>query len=192
MTYFNQYMSEKIVLNWNRIQAAADEAFKFYSLTTTMKRLSGGLLIEEIINHMISMSMTGKNEILSTTTYGERQTNEPKKFLHYSAHDSNIATLLGILESVDQMSVRPDYGSSVILELHQDRKFDEWFVKVFYLHNVPGEPVELELKSCKKNEMSRCTLGTFIDMVNPYRVDSWISWMRECNNNIFTTDPYKN
>ena len=172
MEYVPHLVPEQIVDAWQRIREAEFEAFKLFGISTTIRRLSSGLLVNDIITNM--------QTIVNSTNDPE---SKPKSFLHYSSHDTMIVSLLGTLNSVDSLKHRPDYSSSIIIELHQDGK-GVWYVKAYVMSSFPGKLVELELNDCNRDTARRCTFSSFHAMLSRYKIDKWASWMRECGNEL--------
>ncbi|CAG4963629.1 unnamed protein product [Parnassius apollo] len=92
----------------------------------------------------------------------------------YSGHDVNVVALwraLGFEELLD-----PDYGASLVLELHEEVEQDSFFVKLFYRNNTKVEiPMELNMPFCE----DPCTYKRFIQ-----HIESLIpaDWEAECQN----------
>ena len=101
--YFNK-MKELAMLNLASL-----------TFTPTSKKLKGGPLIKEVVQHM------------SQRILGLKQPS--KKIYLYSSHDVTLISVLRALgiEDID----KPDYGSSIIFELHQKLTDGDHFVKVY-------------------------------------------------------------
>lgn len=176
-SYFEDKLDPRILAVYDRAQEAGRFALLAEYSTPKSRRLRSGLLVNDIIGHM----KKSRQQILT----GE----EPKKLIHYSTHDVNIFSLLAILGNSERFPFSPSFAASIILELHQDE--DEWFVKLFYMPHVPSKLFELHVGACEKDHpRSRCTLDKLEEVVQPYSIDKWSSWMKECKNDITKLNPY--
>lgn len=185
--YFENKMDQRILSIYDRMQEAGNLALKAFQSTKQMRRIRAGMLVNDMIynmkhlrdlNHNIGLDKSGDTTI------------DKKKFIHYSAHDLTIIVLLGILDSWDKFPVRPEYAANLIMELHQSSE-DEWFVKIFYMFEVPSKHVELHLNSCENGHpKNRCTLDKLAELMKPYMIESWQVWMKECQNDVNLIDPY--
>lgn len=174
-SYFPNKFLKQLSDIYPRVETAGNEALKLFQSTLTTRRLRGGLLINNIIER-----------IDSKVKYSE----DSKKIVHYSAHDLTLIILLAIIDEYEGINSRPDYASSLMFELHEDIHLYQWYIKVFYMSEVPSSPIELKLNSCEKNIHGRCTLDAFKKLVAKYRIESWAKWMNECDNDILEANPY--
>lgn len=98
-----------------------------------MRRIKGGLLITDITDQMVKKQ---RGEI-------------SQNIFIYSAHDATLVNMLRGLNVMDQMHMLPEYGASLVFELHcddeQPSQHPQCIVKVSqpeprqrsdYLHNV--------------------------------------------------------
>lgn len=176
-SYFERKMSPALLSIYDRLQKASDRSLLIYQSSSKVRRLKAGLLINDIIENMNGIRDS------SNSPYA-------KKFVEYSGHDITLIFLLGLLENIEKYPYRPDYGSNIAFELHEDQS--EWFVKIFYMPHVPSKPFELHMEACEKGHAKgRCTLEKFGNLMQKYRITSWTDWMRECGNPMTSFNPYE-
>lgn len=176
--YFQESMESRILDIYDRVQEAGRLCLLAYQSTVTARRLRSGLLVNDLIQNM----KKARQQIQA----GE----EKVKIIQYSSHDLNIFSLLGVLENVDRFPFPPNFGATIILELHEEA--DEWFIKFFYMPSVPSALYEMHLDSCESGHPNkRCLLDKFEEIMYPYSIKSWSQWMKECNNDIYAIDPYQ-
>lgn len=174
-TYFPNKMKKEILAIYDKVQEAGNKAIALYQSTHTSKRLRGGLLINDIVTKMEKR---------------RRGAADVKKIYHYAAHDLTIVILLAMIdEFISDGSFKPDYASTLLFELHEDSDH-QWYVKVFFMREVPSIPTELKLDSCEKDEKGRCSIEKFAGLIEKYRITSWTDWMKECDNSLENADPY--
>lgn len=177
-SYFHDRMDPRIIAIYDRLQEAGRLALYAYQSTVKSKRLRSGLLINDMLEHM--------KKSRQQSELGE----ESKRFIHYSTHDINVFSLLGVLGNVNRFPFAPDFGASIIMELHEDES-GEWFVKIFYMPQVPSKLHPIHIEACEIGHAKRlCTLDKLEEVMHPYIIKDWLSWMRECRNDIDNIDPY--
>ncbi|XP_052737147.1 lysosomal acid phosphatase [Bicyclus anynana] len=92
----------------------------------------------------------------------------------YSGHDVNVVSLwraLGFAELLE-----PEYGASVVIELHEEVEQESFFVRLFYRNNTKVEvPMELKLPFCD----DPCTYSKFEEHLNTLIPNDWET---ECQN----------
>lgn len=182
---FPDRVNPELVAAFPRIEEAGHKAMSLYQSTLITRRLRCGLLINHMIKQMKDMKANGDKPL-------EPLKSDLKPFVHYSAHDLNLVVLLGIWDNWQRFQRRPDYASNMLLELHRDKKENEWFVKILYMPRVPHELIELHIPACESGHpKSRCTLEKFEEIMQIYSVVSWQKWMGECNNSYDSLDPYE-
>lgn len=177
-SYFHDKLDPRIVAIYDKLQEAGKLAWIAYQSTIKSKRLRSGLLIKDMVEHMKrSRRQRSVGEI-------------PRKFIHYSTHDINVFTLLGVLGNVGKFPFAPGFGASIIAELHEGDN-GEWFVKFFYMPQVPSKLYPIHVEGCEYNHPKKlCTLDSLEEVMKPYIIKDWISWMQECKNNLDNIDPY--
>ena len=180
-SYFANKMDPRILEIYDRVTLAGEKMLNLFQSTVKSRRLRAGLLINDMIDNM--------KKFRDLTEYGETSVDKTfvKKFVHYSAHDINLVFLLGMFGALDKFPWRPDYASNIMIELHQNAA-DEWFVKLFYMPYVPSVIYEVPLEACGKK--GSCTLDQFEKLMQPYMIDNWQQWMKECNNDLYLVNPY--
>lgn len=178
LSYFPDKVRRDIAAAFPRIEAAGNLALGAYQSTVKAKRLRSGLLINDLVSNM--------RNVRALHHQVESSSDKLKKFVHYAAHDLTVLTLIGMFGQWNNYPRRPDYASNIALELHQDSD-DNWFVRVFYMAEVPSKPVELHFQECQ----SHCSLDKFAEMMQPFMVSDWQSWMKECGNDLSKLNPYE-
>ncbi|XP_011872301.1 PREDICTED: lysosomal acid phosphatase [Vollenhovia emeryi] len=99
---------------------------------TTQKRLRGGPLLKEILRCMEE----GKTDPT------------PKRSYFYSAHDVTIVNVLRTMGFTNEL-LKPDYGATLILELHLSNNGADREVKALYLNNTRTEDAHpLKIPNC--------------------------------------------
>lgn len=190
--YFADKMEPKIMAIYDRMQEAGNQAMTVYQSTVRAKRLRAGLLINDMVTNMKSFrdQHHERSDLAGVSHSRPVDDSQPtKRFLHYSAHDLTIAVVLGMLDMWRQFPFRSDYASNIELELHEEA--GEWYLKLFYMPHMPGQLHELHLEQCERGHpKARCTLERFEQLMSPYMIDSWQSWMKECKNDLTKIDPY--
>lgn len=180
-SYFPDKIKPQILAVYDHIQTAGNKALGSYQSTIKSRRLRGGLLIKDIIRNMESFQNLHKKV--------NEDSPDLKKFVHYAAHDLTLIILIGMFDNWDKYPFRPDYASSISIELHEDSA--EWFVKILYMPMVPGKLEELHISRCEETHpKKRCTLSKFSTLMRPYMIENWQQWMVECENDLYKLDPY--
>lgn len=132
------------------------------SYNESMQRLQIGPMLNEIRENM--------NNTFNPSSGSERL------LLMYSGHDVTVVALwraLGFGELLE-----PEYGASLVLELHEDIEQNLFFVKAFYRNNTKTEmPMELKLPFCE----DPCSYKQFYDHISNLIPDDWET---ECENNV--------
>lgn len=177
-SYFYDKVDPRILAIYDRLQEAGRLAWCAYQSTVKSRRLRSGLLINDMIDHM------------KKSRQQDQLGKETKKFIHYSTHDINVFSLLGVLGNVNRFPFSPDFGASVIAELHEDG-YGEWFIKFFYMPQVPSKLYPIHIEACEYDHPKKlCTLDRLEAVMQPYIVENWQTWMKECRNDIQNIDPY--
>lgn len=179
-SYFADKIQPELIDIYDRLAQAGDESMGLYGSTVKARRLRSGVLMGDMIKNMIRFRDTGY-----------QADSKVKKFIHYSAHDLTIVSVLHMLSAWNKFPRHPDYGSNLVLELHHDETANEWFIRILYMQRVPSIPVKIHLPICESNHpKSRCTLEKFEKIMQPYSIASWQKWMKECDNDFDSLDPY--
>ncbi len=95
----------------------AERGLALLTETQFMKKVKGGALLTEIIDNM---------------TRKRSGTLAPNRSMFiYSAHDVTQVNLMRALGIIDQTSMKPDYASALVIELHHSVTYkDDFEVKV--------------------------------------------------------------
>lgn len=136
----------------NKMRSLAALSFATMTYTERLARLKVGLFFNEIL---------GK---FSNVTSGKTQ-----NFFVYSAHDTNIASLLNAMGAFEYHS--PPFASTILFELH--RINDKFHLNLFYKNT--SEPQKILLKGCEFD----CDLDEFREILKPL-VINLKEWEREC------------
>ncbi|KAM6159681.1 prostatic acid phosphatase isoform 2-T2 [Erethizon dorsatum] len=112
-------------------------------------RLQGGVLVNEILNHMKSATQPEKY----------------KKFVMYSAHDTTVSGLQVALDVYN--GILPPYASCHFMELYLEN--GEYFVEMYYRNETQHEPHPLTLPGCTHS----CPLEKFDELVAPVIPQDW-------------------
>ncbi|CAK1600116.1 unnamed protein product [Parnassius mnemosyne] len=129
------------------------------SYNKTLQRLKVGPILAEI-----------KINLQETVN----RANSDRSLFLYSGHDVNVVALWRALGYEELLE--PEYGASLVLELHEEVEQDSFFVKLFYRNNTKVEiPMELNMPFCD----DPCTYKRFIQ-----HIESLIpaDWEAECQN----------
>nr|XP_011754330.1 prostatic acid phosphatase [Macaca nemestrina] len=112
-------------------------------------RLQGGVLVNEILNHM------------KTAT----QMPSYKKLIMYSTHDTTVSGLQVALDVFN--GLLPPYAACHLMELYFEK--GEYFVEMYYRNETQHEPYLLTLPGCS----SSCPLERFAELVGPVIPQDW-------------------
>ncbi|KAF5300435.1 hypothetical protein FQA39_LY02234 [Lamprigera yunnana] len=126
------------------IHRTASFLYVYANLERKFREINSGYLMRKILNDMV-LKVTGALEPKN------------RKMFLYSGHDKTVGNILSNLKVYD--GSLPDYGNTVIFELHH--KEGNYFVKLKYLRNPLSPTVEnLELPYCE----TLCLLEKFITL----------------------------
>lgn len=139
--------------------------------TEKLKQIRTGSLLQDIIVRMQTAS-TDDSHIKSRSEYNlyNKETNF-RKVVHYSTHDSVIASVLESL-NINNPPIPPAFGATFFFELYVDvsesgEQVGEKYLKIFYLDDTETEkPIEQILPGSKLDERGRLTLRNFTDYVS--------------------------
>ncbi|CAH1732158.1 prostatic acid phosphatase isoform X1 [Aphis gossypii] len=152
-----------------KLREVSELAFLLPTYTPLLKKLSCGVLLNEIVDNM------------KQKRNGTMKTNY--KLWVYSAHDTNVA---GLLHSLNVYNYKlPPYAAAVFLELRKSKNSNNTYVvTVSYRNTSTHDPYLLHVPGC---DSIACDLDQFIDVVNPILLTDWY---KECNtsdeNNLLT------
>ncbi|XP_015610426.1 prostatic acid phosphatase [Cephus cinctus] len=134
-----------------KMQKLASMDFKLPAYNKILQRLKSGLLLGEMINHMVK-----KQE---GALYPDR------KLWIYSAHDTTVANLLMTLGVFDEHC--PPYTATVLMELRVNTK-EQYFVTISY-KNSSAEPTLLTIPGC----LALCPLHQFVKLTKDTIPEDW-------------------
>ncbi|XP_072755356.1 lysosomal acid phosphatase-like [Anoplolepis gracilipes] len=103
----------------NEMREIAARSMALFTNSTIQKRLLAGPLLKEILLHMEETKTDSK----------------PKRAYFYSVHDLTIVDVLRTMGFTNEL-IRPDYGATLIFELHLINNSADQEVKVLYLNNT--------------------------------------------------------
>ncbi|XP_071648410.1 lysosomal acid phosphatase-like [Temnothorax longispinosus] len=116
----------------NEMREIAARSLAIFTEGTIQKRLRGGPLLKEILHYMEE----------------NRNGPKPKRSYFYSAHDITIVNVLRTMGFTNEL-FKPDYGATLILELHLVNNGADQEVKALYLNNTRTENAHsLEIPNC--------------------------------------------
>lgn len=166
---------------------ATIEVWKITSSTPLLKEISAGPLLKEIVNRFENQNYKDREDIVL-----------PKKAFLYSTHDKDMASLLNTLGIFFDQLI--GYSDNIYFELHQDSDLNEYYIRVFYIHNeLPEKKLtsvqELfpDCSSIATNEITRsfihladnkkrCTLAGFKALVGAITQHNYRSMCRNGTN----------
>lgn len=139
--------------------------------TESLKRTRSGHLLQDMINRMQTAQVNdsfsgGQNEYHFYNNEGNF-----RKIVHYSTHDSLIASMLESL-NINDPPIPPAFGATFFFELYADvdeegNQVGEKYLKIFYLDDTESEkPIEKVLPGCKLDAKGRITLRSFTEYVS--------------------------
>ncbi|KAF0305623.1 Lysosomal acid phosphatase [Amphibalanus amphitrite] len=121
-----------------------DLQFALYGVTPLLRRLGGGPLLKDMLEHMQD-SVDGRLEPPS------------RKLFAYSGHDNNVACLLTTLGLYNGLA--PPLACAVLVELHEEPEVGPT-VQLFYRNDTTAEPYPLQLPGCQLS----CPWDTFVQL----------------------------
>jgi len=161
-TLFIESVYNKPLPNWtttvypDKMKHMKDLSFKLSTYTDEMKRLRGGPIIQNILDHF--------NDYIA----GKHQ----RKMLMYSGHDTTLSGLLNSL-GMFEPPIGPPYASAILIELKKSTDGDQYFVTFSYRNETDRDPYDLNLFSCPID----CPLMTFVKNTEGLRPKNW---KKEC------------
>ncbi|XP_047421058.1 prostatic acid phosphatase [Sciurus carolinensis] len=121
-------------------------------------RLQGGVLVNEILNHMKSATRSPNY----------------RKLIMYSAHDTTVSALQMALEVYN--GILPPYAACHFTELYLEK--GEYFVEMYYRNETQHEAYALTLPGCTPS----CPLEKFAELVAPVIPQDWATECMITNN----------
>ncbi|XP_050354371.1 lysosomal acid phosphatase-like [Nymphalis io] len=123
------------------------------SYNSTLQKFHTGPLLGEIKQHL--QNSVSHNDI-------------DRSLYIYSGHDVNVVSIwraLGFEELLE-----PEYGASLVIELHEEVEQDNFFIRLFYRNNTKVEvPMELKLPFCN----DPCTYERFAEYLDNLVPNDW-------------------
>jgi len=121
--------------------------------TEQMKRLKGGPLIKEMIEHM--------NDRISGTL------DKRRKLFMFSAHDTTVSTFLNSLDIYNM--IPPTYASLVLIDLLKNETSGQNLVRISFKNTTDLEPYVLTIPGCEP----LCPIEQFIRLAKPIIPEDW-------------------
>lgn len=144
------------------LKTLAQWSFALPAYTPMLRRLKGGPLIKEWIDHF-QKKRSGKLD-------------PDRKMYIYSAHDTTVANILNTLGVFHPHC--PPYAATVLAELHQIK--DVYYVGIVYKNS--SDVQRLAIPGCSE----LCELDKFIALTKPMIPDNW---EKECHHGLlFSSD----
>ncbi|XP_065159474.1 prostatic acid phosphatase-like [Atheta coriaria] len=138
----------------SKMKDLAASSLALFTKTIEMKRLHGGVLAKEILTNMEMKAL--------------QKLTPNRKMIMYSGHDLTIVTLMRVFGFPEL--IKPDFGATVIIELHKYTAEEDHIVKFFYLENPNGKATELHLEGCRQNG---CHLTRVKELLQPVLPENW-------------------
>ena len=199
-----QLKLQELVKIWDMIQELGDVATFMVFNRKVQGKLGGGPLVQNMIVEMNKMidKLTGLSTPKPPNNYGAdlgASKTIPYKYIHYSAHDVSILSLMAALKLSDdyaELQKNPPYGSQILVELHlsdsvpqgQKPTINDFYIKIVYNRGYSDNRfTEYTLKSlggkgCEpgKDTDFNCTFTSFKSICERDAIP--VNWCRECKN----------
>lgn len=146
--------SEPDWANETVMEAARDYYWDIHAMVNSyhgIVRLSGGWILEDIINEMKYYTSHGSS----------------RKFVGYSLHVDNQNSLLISLNNESYPKQWPPMGGFMAIELHSIDS--QYIVKAYYWYKSYSDPIQVNITDCD----DPCTLEKFEARSRDYHVDNW-------------------
>lgn len=138
--------------------------------TEHIRKMRSGNLLQDMISRMESVTPNGfmLGQHSEFHLYNSEAFN--RKIVHFSTHDSIIASLLECL-NINSPPIPPAFGATFFFELYADldeqgNQCGEKYLKIYYLDDTETEkPIEKCLPNCKLDERGRLTVDNFKEYV---------------------------
>ncbi|CAM1314521.1 ACPP (predicted) [Pycnogonum litorale] len=133
---------------WSQIVRLDNEQFGLLVPSKQMKRLKGGPLLKEFVDHAKAKITNSMSEVA---------------FL-YSGHDTTVATILDTLGVYN--GLQPPYASAIFMELHQindhSQAHSDFGVQILYRNDSKHDAMPLLIPGCDR---VMCPFDTFVSVV---------------------------
>lgn len=201
----NKLNIDGISKNWESIENLANSLTYQQFSRKVQGTLGGGLLVKKMIVEMDKMAsyLTGtKINDDNNVSYGsdpDESTFLPYKYIHYSAHDVTILSLMAATKLSDDYTILqsiPPYGAQIIFELHQSDSvpqgqkptLDDFYIRIRYNRGFSdGNFTEYQLMTlggtgCQggKDANFNCSLSSFKTISYADAIPQ--NWCSECKN----------
>jgi len=134
------------------LSSVNDAAFNILTFDTTLKRLSGGPLLQEIATNMMKK------------VHGDLEP-ATRQLVMFSGHDADLAAVMGALGVYS--GIPPTLASCVLIELHRDAT-GGYFVQMFYRNETTHEPYPLTIPKCT----AQCPWPAWRDLTTDVRPEN--------------------
>ncbi|XP_031618760.1 lysosomal acid phosphatase isoform X2 [Contarinia nasturtii] len=132
----------------DKLLALAERNLAVLTENDYMKRVKGGSLVTDILDHMLQL---------------KNNQNQRNIFI-YSGHDVTLVNTMRALDVISQTTKKPDYTSSLHFELHQNPTLDnDLEVKIFFGFNHESDLKAIDIPNCD----SPCSLEKFTEAIEP-------------------------
>lgn len=136
-----------------KMRELAARSLTLFTSNTVQQRLRGGPMLKEILEHM---------------KYTQNQQNWKKMYL-YSAHDLTLVNMLRAMGFTREL-FKPNYGASLIFELHSTNESQVQEVKLMYLNDTQTiNPHHMKIPGCQEP----CLLNNLINNWRDVIPDDW-------------------
>ncbi|XP_026331458.1 prostatic acid phosphatase-like [Hyposmocoma kahamanoa] len=131
-----------------KLSATAKLAYKLYFRNHEMKKIGGGVLLNNFINIA--------KDIASGSPVSHR-------LRIFSAHDFNLGALMEVTRTIKDDSI-PEYGSAFMLELYKSRITGEFSILPIYLKQAGEVSETLKVEGCERY----CELNKFQELTKDF------------------------
>jgi hypothetical protein len=162
---------QPVLDNWNKIDALGMYSQYIFFDRAIQGNLGAGPLADAIYNTMEKAI--------------QQAANVSPKYVHYSAHDTTLQSLLATLdiaETYAELRNIPPYGCQIIFELHRDRQGNH-SVKIVIRLGYDGEPFKA-YKLPKYCTSDLCEWSQFSQYINEVSRVSLQNWCHKCGNTV--------
>ena len=200
----NQLNLKGILDIWEKILQIGDASTYSTFSRKVQGTLGGGPLVQKMIVEMEKMisSLSGLKADKQADNYGadpDESKTVPYKYVHYSAHDVTILSLMAALKLSDdypQLRAIPPYGSQILFELHQSDNvpagqkptLDDFYIRIRYNRGFSDDSfteyslISLAGTGCKpgKDSNFNCSYSNFKSVCQADAIPK--DWCSECKN----------
>lgn len=186
-TYYPDLINRELMDNYQVIDNLGRKGlYLMMAGNQELVKLNGGLLANDILSKLSEYVRIAMGE-------GDHSKNLTK-FVQYSTHDTKVAAVLSSLNVFDSVTYETGFNANVAIELHQELDGQkQYYVKIFYMGEVPTERIDLTYKACKIASIGYddlCTLDKLSKVLTPVSISSWVQYQKECRNKPDRLDPF--